>query len=51
MDQISNPHTKKDLLQKLHPAFIFCKFDMKFEFWQIQIDSKDRHKTAFTVPF
>ena len=26
---------KKDLLQKLHSAFIFSKFDMKFGFWQI----------------
>jgi hypothetical protein len=24
---------------------------MKSEFWQIQIDPKDRYKTAFTVPF
>jgi hypothetical protein len=42
---------KKDLLQKLHSAFIFSKFDMKSGFWQIQIDPKDRYKTAFTVPF
>jgi hypothetical protein len=26
---------KKDLLQKLHSAFIFSKFDMNSEFWQI----------------
>jgi hypothetical protein len=42
---------KKYLLQKLHSAFIFSKFDMKSKFWQIQIDPKDRYKTAFTVPF
>jgi hypothetical protein len=42
---------KKDLLQILHSAFIFSKFDMKSGFWQIQIDPKDRYKTAFTVPF
>jgi hypothetical protein len=42
---------KKDLFQKLHYAFIFSKFDMKSGFWQIQIDPKDRYKTAFTVPF
>jgi len=38
-------------LQKLHSAFIFSKFDMKSRFWQIQIDPKDRYKTAFTVLF
>jgi hypothetical protein len=32
---------KKDLLQKLHSAFIFSKFDMKSGFWQIQIDLRD----------
>jgi len=42
---------KKDLLQKLHSAFIFSKFDMKSGFWQIQIDPKDRYKTIFTLPF
>ena len=39
------------MLQKLHSAFIFLKFDMKSGFWQIQIHPKDRYKTAFTVPF
>jgi len=42
---------KKDLLQKLHSAFIFSKFDMKSGFWQIQIAPKNRYKTAFTVLF
>ena len=42
---------KKDLLQKLHSAFVFSKFDMKSGFWQIQIDKDHRYKTAFTVPF
>jgi hypothetical protein len=42
---------KKNLLQKLHFAFIFSKFDMKSGFWQIQIDPKDRYKTTFTVLF
>ena len=42
---------KRDLLQKLYNANIFSKFDMKSGFWQIQIDPKDRYKTAFTVPF
>ena len=42
---------KKDLLEKLHKATIFSKFDMKSGFWQIQIVEKDRYKIAFTVPF
>ena len=42
---------KKDLLQKLHSAFVFSKFDMKSGFWQIQIEQKHHYKTAFTVPF
>ena len=42
---------KKDLLQKLHSAFVFSKFDMKSGFWQIQIEQKHHYKTTFTVPF
>ena len=43
--------SKKDLLQKLHSALIFSKFDMKLGFWQIQIHPKDPCNTAFTAPF
>ena len=42
---------KKDLLSRVHNATVFSKFDMKSGFWQIQIDEKDKYKTAFTVPF
>jgi hypothetical protein len=42
---------KKEILQKLHSAFIFSKFDMKSRFWQIQIHPKDHYKIAFTVLF
>ena len=40
---------KKDLIQRIYNATIFSKFDMKSGFWQIQIEPKDRYKTAFTV--
>ena len=33
----------KDLLQKLHSAFIYSKFDMQSGFQQIQIHPKDRY--------
>jgi hypothetical protein len=42
---------KKDLLARVYNAKVFSKFDMKSGFWQIQIDEKDKYKTAFTVPF
>ena len=29
----------------------YSKFDMKFGFWQIQIQESDRYKTTFNVPF
>jgi hypothetical protein len=29
----------------------FSKFDMKSDFGQIQINEKDKYKTAFIVPF
>ena len=42
---------KKDLLDRIHEATIFSKFDMKSGFRQIQINEKDRYKIAFIVPF
>lgn len=42
---------KKDLLDRLHDAIIFSKFDLKSRYWQIQITENDRYKTAFNVPF
>nr|KYP45398.1 polyprotein [Cajanus cajan] len=42
---------KKDLLNRLHSAKIFSKFDMKSGYWQIQVQEKERYKTAFTIPF
>ena len=50
MDKYPIPN-KKYLLDRLHEATIFSKFDMKSGFWQIKIDEKDRYQTAFTVPF
>ena len=38
-------------MQRLYNATIFSKFDMKYGFWQVQIQPDDRYKTAFTVPF
>lgn len=38
---------KKDLLNRLHSATVFSKFDhMKSGFWQIQIAEKDKYKTT-----
>ena len=42
---------KKDLIKRLSQATIFSKFDLKSEFWQIQIHPDDRYKTAFSTPF
>jgi hypothetical protein len=42
---------RKDLVNRPSEALVFSKFDMKFGFWQIQIDDRDRYKTAFTTPF
>jgi hypothetical protein len=42
---------RKDFVNRLSEALVFSKFDMKSGFWQIQIDDRDRYKTAFTTPF
>jgi len=42
---------RKDLVNRLSEALVFYKFDMKSGFWQIQIEDRDRYKTAFTTPF
>ena len=42
---------RKDLVSRLSNALVFSKFNMKSGFWQIQIDDRDRYKTAFTTPF
>ena len=50
MDKISNFKQKK-LIKRLSDTVIFSKFDLKSEFWQIQLHPKDKYKTAFTTPF
>ena len=42
---------KKDLIKRLSNAVIFSKFDLKSEFWKIQLHPKDKYKTAFNTPF
>jgi hypothetical protein len=42
---------RKDFVSRLSNALVFSKFDMKSGFWQVQIDDRDRYKTAFTTPF
>jgi len=42
---------KKELLERLYGEKIFSKFHMKSGFQKIQIDEKDRYKTAFIIPW
>ncbi|KAI8572029.1 hypothetical protein RHMOL_Rhmol01G0167300 [Rhododendron molle] len=42
---------KKDLISRLSKAVIFSKFDLKSDFWHIQLHPDDRYKTAFTTLF
>ena len=41
---------KASLLQRIAGCTIFSKFHLKFGFYQIGIEAKDRFKTAFVVP-
>ena len=40
-------HDKQSLLQRITGCSIFSKFDLKYGFYQIGIEAKDRFKTAF----
>ncbi|KAK2370424.1 hypothetical protein QL285_083475 [Trifolium repens] len=42
---------KKDLIGRLSNSIIFSKFDLKSGYYQIQLEEKDKYKTAFVVPF
>lgn len=52
MEWIRYPiQNNRDLITRLSGSIIFSKFDLKSEFWQIQIHEKDKYKTAFVTPF
>lgn len=38
------------IMQKIQKSKIFSKFNMKFGYYQIQIEEVNRHKTTFTCP-
>jgi len=38
------------ILANLKDSYIFSKFDLKSEFWQIGIKDSEKYKTGFTVP-
>lgn len=42
---------KKYLINILHHKSIFSKFDLKSEYYQIQLEETDKYKTAFVVSF
>lgn len=39
------------ILHRFYGAIIFSKFDIKSDFWKIQIDPKDHYKIIVNVPF
>lgn len=41
----------EDSLDKLHGARYFSSLDLKSAYNQVDIDERDRHKSAFTTPF
>lgn len=42
--------SKDDILRRLKKATIFSKFDLKLDFWQIQVKFEDRPKLTFVIP-
>ena len=42
---------KKDLINRLNHKSIFSKFDLKYGYYQIQLEETDKYKIAFVVPF
>ncbi|MBS2634167.1 RNA-directed DNA polymerase, partial [Salmonella enterica subsp. enterica serovar 1,4,[5],12:i:-] len=39
-----------DTLDRLHNANYFSSMDLKTGYWQIEVDERDREKTAFITP-
>ena len=40
----------KDLFDKMHGSNVFSFLDCASAYWSIEMEEKDRHKTAFSVP-